>query len=71
MLWWLVLGLLPAGIGAMLLSPLVVSRGIDVLFRRGAAGRERRRAWVAILMAGLLGLIGMVFSLLLAIHLVR
>jgi hypothetical protein len=68
-IWWLLLGLVPAGIGAMILSPLAMSRGIEVLAHRHQKPRDKKLAWVTILLAGLLGCLGMVFSLLLVLHL--
>lgn len=71
MFWWLLLGLLPAGIGALILSPLTAGRAIDILGRKDMDAREKRLAWVAVFLAGLLGLLGMIFTLLLILHLVE
>ena len=71
MIAWVILGIIPAGLGAMLLSPLVASRALDVLIHQRRDPIERRRAWVVIALCAVLGCVGMVFSLLLAIHLVR
>lgn len=71
MVWWVVAGLIPAGLGALILSPLVAGRALEVFARRGSDARERRLAWVAMLLAGLAGCLGMVFSLLLVLHLVQ
>lgn len=67
---WVAIGLVPAGIGALVLSPIVIGAAIGVLGRRRASPRDRRLALVTILLAGLLGLLGMVFSLALALHVV-
>lgn len=71
MLWWVLAGLIPAGVGALILSPLVAGRALEVLFRRSSDARDRRLAWVAMLLAALGGCLGMTFSLLLVLHLVR
>jgi hypothetical protein len=70
MLWWLIVGLLPAGIGALILSPLTAGRAVDILWRKDMDAREKRLAWVTIFLAGVLGLLGMFFSLLLVLHLI-
>ncbi len=76
MLWWLLLGLVPVGIGALILSPLILGHAIDILFRKdtsvtaATAFREKRLAWVSIFLAGLFGVLGMFFTLLLVLHLI-
>jgi hypothetical protein len=70
MLWWVILGLLPAGIGALILSPLTMGSAIDVLLKRGLDVREKRLALVTVFLAGFLGLLGMFFALLLILHLI-
>jgi len=69
-LWWVLLGLVPVGIGALVLSPFMAGHAIDVLWRGGVASREKRLAWVAIFLAGIFGFLGMVFTLLLVLHLI-
>ena len=69
MVWWIILGLVPVGIGAIILSPLVVHRALGVINHPNAAPRDQRLAWVALLLAALLGCIGDLFALLLVIHL--
>ena len=70
MLWWLLLGLVPVGIGALVLSPLIVGYALDVLWRNGIEPREKRMAWVAVFLAAMLGLLGMFFTLLLVLHVI-
>jgi hypothetical protein len=70
MLWWVVLGLLPVGIGTLILSPLTIGHAIDVLWRGGTDSREKRLALVSMVLAGILGLFGMLFTLLLVLHLI-
>jgi hypothetical protein len=70
MLWWLMLGLVPVGIGALILSPLTAGRAVDILWRKDMDSREKRLAWVTFFLAGVLGLLGMIFTLLLVLHLI-
>jgi hypothetical protein len=70
MLWWVILGLLPAGIGALILSPLTMGSAIHILRRRNMDAREKRLAWVTVFLAGVFGLLGMFFTLLLVLHLI-
>jgi hypothetical protein len=69
MVWWVALGLVPVGVGAIIASPLVVRRALRVINRREAAPRDQRLAWVALLLAAALGCVGDLFVLLLVIHL--
>ncbi len=68
LLRWVMLGLIPVGIGALILSPLVIGRALGVLCHRRASARDKKLAWLAILVAGLAGGLGMIFSLALALH---
>lgn len=68
MMWWMLLGLVPAGLGAVTLCPVAVWRGLRALQRTTGDGRQRRIAWVAILVALVLGLVGAFFSGLLLLH---
>ncbi|MGZ6317305.1 MAG: hypothetical protein ACXWNQ_08605 [Anaerolineales bacterium] len=68
MMWWLILGLIPAGLGAVILSPFVVGRAIAALQHNSADGREQRMAWTAILLALTLGFLGLLCTALLTIH---
>lgn len=70
MLWWLILGLIPAGIGTLILSPLVMGHALEVILRPGLDAREKRLAWVAVFLTVVLGLLGMFFALLLVLHLI-
>ena len=68
MVWWVALGLVPAGIGAIILSPWVVRRALRVINYRPAEPRDRRLGWLALFLAAGLGCLGDVFALLLALH---
>ena len=70
MLWWVLLGLVPAGIGALILSPLVAHRALYILTGHDVEGRERRMAALTILLAGIFGLLGGFFTFLLILHLI-
>lgn len=72
MLWWMLLGLLPVGIGALILSPLTMGHAIDILLRKdtNSLPREKRLAWVSIFLAGMFGILGMFFTLLFILHLI-
>lgn len=68
MVWWMVLGLIPSGIGALILSPFVMRRGLRILNRKSDP-REERLAWLSVMLAAGFGLVGAFFALLLGIHL--
>jgi hypothetical protein len=70
LVWWVALGLVPAGVGALLLSPLVVYRALYLISQRGVDAREKRMAWMTVLLAGLLGLAGAFFTFLLILHVI-
>jgi hypothetical protein len=70
MLWWMLLGLIPVGIGSVLLSPLVANRALKAANVNGAQPRDRRMGWVTVLLSFGFGLVGAVFVLLLLLHLV-
>ncbi len=70
MIWWMLLGLLPVGVGALVLSPIVIRRAWEAGHRRGADARERRLAGLAMILASGIGLLGALFTLLLVLHLV-
>src|SRR5579859_3264244 len=71
-LWRLIglmlLGLLPAGLGALLLGPLVLPRAVALLTDGHSDAREQRSAWLALVVGGLIGLLGAVRSLVLWVH---
>jgi len=71
-LWKLVglmlLGLIPAGLGALALGPLVVSRAAAVVADGRADPREQRSAWLAMVVGAGVGLLGAVLALLLLLH---
>lgn len=69
MVWWLMLGLVPAGLGALILGPFVMQRALKTVDRPNAGSSERRMAWLAFLLAAGFGLLGLLFASLLAIHL--
>ena len=68
LLRWMIIGLIPAGIGALILSPLAIGRAVGVLAHGTASRRDRRLAWLTIGVAAVAGLLGMIFSLALALH---
>ncbi len=68
MMWWMILGLIPAGLGAVILSPIALRHGIRALQQNSRDPQQHRMAWAAILVALALGLIGVFFSALLALH---
>ncbi len=68
MMWWMILGLIPAGLGAVILSPIALRHGIRALQQSSRDPQQHRMAWAAILVALVLGLIGVFFSALLALH---
>jgi hypothetical protein len=69
MMWWMILGLVPAGVGAVILSPLALRHGIRALQRDYKDPQQHRMAWAAIFVALSLGLLGAFFSALLVLHL--
>lgn len=69
MIGWMMFGLLPVGVGALVLCPLVLRNAFNIL-RRSSVRRERRLALFAAIAALCLGLIGEVFVLLLVLHLI-
>ncbi len=68
MIWWMMLGLIPAGLGAVLLSPVALWHGLRALQREAGEPQQRRMAWAAILTALALGFIGACFGALLVLH---
>ncbi|HTP01468.1 MAG TPA: hypothetical protein VMJ64_08850 [Anaerolineales bacterium] len=68
MMWWILFGLIPAGLGAIILSPFAIRRGMIGLQRDSADPRQHRMAWTAIFLAFVLGLIGLLFGALLLLH---
>ncbi|MCL4396594.1 MAG: hypothetical protein M1482_17620 [Chloroflexi bacterium] len=65
---WVALGLVPAGLGALIMGPLVAWRAFQVLGERSGDGRERRLAWLALVLAAALGFVGEVVVMLFLIH---
>lgn len=70
MVWWLLLGIIPVGIGSLVLSPLVASRALKATGHSKATAQEQRQGVVALLLTLLLALLGAVFTLLLVLHLI-
>lgn len=70
MIWWIVLGLVPAGLGALILSPIVMQRAFSIIEKGKAEPVEKRLAWLTILLAAGLGCLGELFVLLLVLHLI-
>jgi hypothetical protein len=68
MVWWIALGFILGGVGAFIASVLVLRRAFRVLKRRDVDDGERRLAWLAVLLATGLGLVGEFFTLLLVLH---
>ncbi len=69
MVWWLLLGLVPAGVGTMILSPFVILRALRVLVDGRMSPRDRWMAWLAIILAAGLDVLGTLFGLILLFHL--
>ncbi len=68
MMWWILLGLIPAGLGAIVLSPMAIRQGVRALQRDGKDPEQHRLAWAAIITSFFLGLLGIVFGALLLLH---
>lgn len=69
MMWWLILGLIPAGLGTIILSPIALRFGIRALQQNSRDPRQHRMAWAAIGIALALGVLGVFFAALLVLHL--
>ena len=68
MMWLLLLGLIPAGLGAIILSPVAIGHGIRALQQGNNNSQQHRLAWAAIVMALVLGMLGIFFGALLLLH---
>ena len=68
-LGWAVVGLIPAGLGTLIIAPLAVIAAVKLL-RQPVELIDRRRAWVVIGGSIVLWLIALVFIFILALHLV-
>jgi hypothetical protein len=68
-LGWAVVGLIPAGLGTLILAPLAVNSAIKLL-KTNAEIIDRRRAWVVIGGAIVLWLIALIFIFIFVLHLV-
>lgn len=68
MMWWMILGLVPAGLGAIILSPFAIRSAVRALQHGPLDQHQYRTAWMAILIALVLGLLGVFFAALLLLH---
>lgn len=68
MVGWMALGLVPAGLGAFVLAPVVIQRALQVLRSRRLAPREHRVALMALVLAAGIGLLGEVLFGLFLLH---
>jgi hypothetical protein len=68
-LGWAVVGLIPAGLGTLVMAPLAVIEAIKLL-RQPVELIDRRRAWVVISGAIVLWLIALILFFILTLHLV-
>jgi hypothetical protein len=69
MMWWMLLGLIPAGLGAIILSPIALRHGVRSLQTEYRDPSQHRLAWMAIIVALALGILGVFFAALLLLHL--
>ena len=68
MVGWMMLGLIPAGLGAFVLAPVVIRRAFGLLRARGIPARDQRVALLTLVLASGVGLIGEVLFGLLLLH---
>lgn len=68
MMWWMILGLIPAGLVTLILSPLALRHGIRALKRDYRDPQQHRMAWAGIFMALFLGTLAAFFAALLVLH---
>ncbi len=68
MMWWMILGLIPAGLGAIILSPVAIRHALRALRRDYRDPVQHRMAWMALVVALALGLVGVFFAGLLLLH---
>lgn len=68
-LGWSVVGLIPAGLGTLIIAPLAVTAAVKLL-RQPVDLIDRRRAWIVIYGAIVLWLISLAFFLIFILHLV-
>ncbi len=68
MMWLLLLGLIPAGLGTLVLSPIAIRHGIRGLQQSRNNPQQHRLAWAAIIAAFLLGALAIIFGALLLLH---
>lgn len=65
---WSVIGLIPAGVGALVCAPVAMATSLNLL-RKRLPLMERRRAWIVLLGATLSWLVGMLLAFVLILHL--
>ncbi len=68
MMWLLLLGLIPAGIGTLILSPVAIRHGIRALQQNSNDPQQHRLAWAAIVTSFVLGVLAIFFGALLLLH---
>jgi disulfide bond formation protein DsbB len=68
-LGWSLVGLIPAGLGTLVCTPLAIFAAIKVLLQKNSVS-DRRRAWVVLGSVIVLWLIALVFLIILILHLV-
>jgi hypothetical protein len=68
-LGWSLVGLIPSGLGTLVIAPLAINAAIKLLGQQ-VESIDRRRAWIVITVAILLWLIALVFFFILILHLV-
>ncbi len=69
MIGWMVFGMIPAGVVALILCPFVLREGFGIL-RSSSVRRERQLALVSVIAAIMLGVVAEVFVLLLLLHMI-
>lgn len=67
---FMVLGLLPAGLGALFVSPFVLSPAVAILTNDHADPREQRSAWLALFLGSLIGVVGLLLVFVLVLHII-
>lgn len=67
---WMLLGLLPSGLGTAILGPIVMYKASELLVATRISPRDLKLAWLTIFIATPLTLLGFIFSLLLLLHVI-
>lgn len=68
MMWWMLLGLIPAGLGTLIISPLAIRHGIRALQQDKNNRQQHRLAWAAIITSLVLSMLAVFFGALLLLH---